>query len=341
MSGLSVSSRNELYARCAQLALAGIPRAYPFHLTLVVHEAGDLESPAQVHPVFNGCFDWHSAVHSHWLLVRVCRLLGDSDPGPRCHELLEVQFDEAALHREAEYLHAHPAFERPYGLAWVLALSHELALMGSESSARWQARLEPLVAVATANLTGWLEKLGRPMRTGTHNQTAFALCLINDWACASGRPGIASLVSERAVAFFGDDRDYPLHLEPGGEDFFSASLGAASLMARLMEPSFFAGWLDRVLPELGRTQRLLPVEPADRSDGRLTHLDGLNLSRAWMLHDIAGNLPEADPRIPALIECADAHLGPGIASLQLGGYEGAHWLGSFAGYLLGRIPRSV
>ncbi|MAJ46117.1 MAG: hypothetical protein CBC35_02310 [Planctomycetes bacterium TMED75] len=341
MSGFSVASRNELCARCANLALAGVSRSYPYHLTVVVQEAGRLESPAQVHPVFFGCFDWHSAVHSHWLLVRTCRFLGDRDPGPRCHELLEEQFDEEALQREAEYLHAHPAFERPYGLAWVLALSHELALMGTESSARWQTRLEPLVAVATANLTGWLEKLGRPMRTGTHNQTAFALGLVNDWACAMGRPGTASLVSERAVAFFGDDRDYPLHLEPGGEDFLSASLGAASLMARLMEPTFFAGWLDRVLPELGRAQTLLPVEPADRSDGRLTHLDGLNLSRAWMLHDIAGTLPANDSRIASLIECADAHQGPGIASLELGGYEGAHWLGSFAGYLLGRMPYSV
>ena len=341
MLGDQCSSSDQLHARCAELALAGISRSYPFHLTLVVHQADDLKDPTRVHPVFNGCFDWHSAVHSHWLLVRLCRVFGADGPGPRCHELLERQLAEAALQQEADYLHAHPAFERPYGLAWVLALSHELALMGTESSTRWQARLEPMVAEATANLTGWLEKLGRPMRTGTHNQTAFALCLMSDWACATGRPGIASLVSERAVTFFGDDRAYPLHLEPGGEDFLSASLGAASLMSRLMEPTFFAGWLDRVLPALGRDHQLVPVEPSDRTDGRLTHLDGLNLSRAWMVYDIAGNLPEGDPRIHSLLECAESHQGPGFASLELGGYEGGHWLGSFAAYLLGRKPSSV
>lgn len=328
-------------ARCAKLALDAVPRAYPYHLTLVLEEAGTLALPAQVHPVFHGCFDWHSAVHSHWLLVRTCRLVGESDPGPRCRSLLESQFDGQALRREAEHLRRHPLFERPYGLAWVLALSHELAMLGDNDGRSWQSRLRPLVDAATDNLTTWLAKLGTPMRTGTHNQTAFALGLIYDWACSTGRPEVAGLCAQRSIDFFGEDRDYPIHLEPGGEDFLSPSLAAASLMARLMEPVFFSGWLDRVLPDLGRDQLLRPVEPSDRTDGRLTHLDGLNLSRAWMLHDIAGNLPEADPRREPLRTIAVQHQGPGLASLELCGYEGGHWLGSFAGYLLGRLPASV
>ena len=332
--------RDQLCARCAELALSGIPRRYPFHVSQVLTQPGSLREPGTLHPVFNGCFDWHSAVHSHWLLVRACRFLGDQAPGPRCHALLEQQFEEESLAREAEHLNANPLFERPYGLAWVLALSHELALLGTESASRWQKRLHPLVEASTRNLTSWLGKLGAPMRTGTHNQTAFALCLVNDWACALGRPEISAIVTERSISFFGEDTDYPLHLEPGGEDFLSPSLAAGSLMSRLLEPTFFAGWLDRVLPGLGDDQVLVPVEPSDRTDGRLTHLDGLNLSRAWMLHDIAGNLPAGDSRIPSLAEQAHRHQAPGFAALELGGYEGGHWLGSFAAYLLGRIPAS-
>ena len=331
----------EVCAQCAELALAGVPRAYPYHLTLVLSEAEGLGLPAQVHPVFHGCFDWHSAVHSHWMLVRSCRLLGESDPGPRCRALLECQFDEESLRREAAHLRSHPLFERPYGLAWVLALSHELAMLGGDDGRSWQKRIRPLVDAASENLTSWLVKLGSPMRTGTHNQTAFALSLIHDWACATDRPEAADLCAQKAVDFFGEDRDYPIHLEPGGEDFLSPSLASASLMSRLMEPTFFSAWLDRVLPTLATNQSLHPVEPADRTDGRLTHLDGLNLSRAWMLHDIAGNLPEDDSRRASLRATADRHLAPGLASLRECGYEGGHWLGSFAGYLLGRLPASV
>ena len=341
MLGDDASTSDQRYARCAQLALEGIPRRHPYHLTLVVREEGDLAPPARVHPVFHGCFDWHSAVHSHWLLVRVLRVLGGTDLADRSQALLERQFDAEALRAEADHLCRNPAFERPYGLAWVLALSHEVALLGGVCGTDWQDRLQPLVEASVANLVTWLEKLGTPMRTGTHNQTAFALTLVYDWACATGRPQVAGVCTRHAVDFFGADRDYPLHLEPGGEDFVSASLGACALMTRLMEPTSFAGWLDRVLPGIRTGGLPEPVEPADRTDGRLTHLDGLNLSRAWMLHDVAGALPEGDPRIESIIECAHRHEVPGFASLALCGYEGGHWLGSFAGYLLGRRPASV
>lgn len=326
---------------CAQLALDSVPREFPFQVSHRFDGPIALERPSVVHPVFNGCFDWHSAVHGHWLLARCCRWFADRGPGPRCRALLDRRLTAPGLQLECSHIAAHPLFERPYGLAWVLALSHELRLLGDADALRWQSHLDPLVEQAVVNLTCWLDKLGRPMRTGTHDQTAFSLCLIHDWACAGGRPEAASLVSRCASGFFGMDARYPLHLEPGGEEFLSPSLGAASLMSRLMEPASFAAWVDQVLPGLGDGPILDPVEPGDRSDGRLTHLDGLNLSRAWMLRDIALALPDTDLRIAALLECSDRHRDPGFASLSLGGYEGGHWLGSFAAYLIGRttFPR--
>ena len=335
MTDSPVDNPDEVLETCAALALESVPREFPFQMSHRFDGARPIERPADVHPVFNGCYDWHSAVHGHWLLARCRRWFGDRGPGPRCRALLEARLRADELEVEAEHLAAHPLFERPYGLAWVLALSQELRMLGDEDADRWQANLAPLVERSVDNLGGWLHKLGRPVRSGTHDQTAFALCLLHDWACSSGRAEVASLVSQRAVDYFGDDRDYPLHLEPGGEDFLSPSLGAASLMARLLEPAFFAGWLERVLPQLGRHVPLAPVEPPDRSDGRLTHLDGLNLSRAWMLRDLARALPPADPRSIGLQEASLRHRGPGLASLTLGGYEGGHWLGTFAAYLLG------
>ncbi|MDG2292069.1 MAG: DUF2891 domain-containing protein [Phycisphaerales bacterium] len=322
--------------RFAQLALDGIDREYPYHLLHLFPEAGVVQSPRSVTPVFWGCFDWHSAVHGHWLLARSMDLLAGTEFAQQCRSALDRSLTFEGLEVEQQYVTARPGFERPYGLAWVLTLACELQLQDDEDARRWRESLRPLEHTAADHLRQWLPKLTHPNRTGTHNQTSFSMVLALDWARVMGDEHMLSLLDERGRAFFGSDHDYPLHLEPSGEDFLSASLGAAWLMSRLLDPSEFELWLDRTMPGLGRDAALGPVSPRDRSDGRLCHLDGLNLSRAWMLRDIAARLEADDVRLRPLEASAGEHQTAGLVGVSGEYYAGSHWLGTFAAYLLHR-----
>ncbi len=310
-----------------ELALAGVHREWPVQLAHRWEEGELPATPRARLPVFYGCFDWHSAVHAHWLLVRAARL---GDPlAEAAKEALRRSFAED-VDAEIRYLRARPSFERPYGLAWLLRLHAELATwaQGDAEAATWTARLTPLADVAEANLARWLPKLHAPTRAGTHANTAFALGLVLE----AGR--LRELARDRALAFFGADRALPIHLEPGGEDFLSPTLTEADLLARVLEPVRFARWLDGACPTLGREGTLTPVTPADREDGRLAHLDGLNLSRAWMARRIARALPTGDRRRPSLEAMAEAHAAVGLAAVEGAPYAGTHWLGTFATYWL-------
>ena len=325
--------------RFAELALSAIDREYPYHLSHTFLEPGEVPSPRAVTPVFYGCYDWHSAVHGHWLLARAVRLLPPSAFVDQCREALDRSLVPSSLLQERDYLAARPAFERPYGLAWVLALAMELR--EHHDNQTWQEAVQPVEAVAAANLANWLPKLSHPIRCGTHPQTAFAMALTWDWAEACGHENTTSMLRNRANTFFGDDRDYPLHLEPSGEDFFSPSLGAASMMARVLDRDEFMPWMEQCLPTLGRHVDLEPVSSRDRQDGRLAHLDGLNLSRAWMLCDIAVALGNEDSRFSKLIQSAQTHAERGLEAVSPQYYAGSHWLGTFAAYLSDRMSRAV
>lgn len=282
----------------------------------------DLRPPRELTPAFYGCYDWHSAVHGHWLLARVGRLVPDF--AARARAALNESLTRESLGKEAEYVSTRPGFERPYGLAWLLALHAETTHWNEP----WAAHLEPLVDVAVKHLSAWIPKLSHPNRTGTHNQTAFGFGLALDWARALGRSEFEGLLVEHARRLYGDDRAYALHLEPSGEDFLSPSLGAADLMCRVLPPHELAAFFERVFPE-GISLRVAHV--SDPTDGRIAHLDGLNLSRAWMLRRLADALPE---QAGVLRPIADAHAHAGLAAVGAAHYEGAHWLGTFAVYLL-------
>lgn len=328
----------DLIQSCAQLALDSIQREYPYHLTHVLEEPGAVESPRSLTPVFYGCFDWHSAVHGHWLLVRALRTLPAGPSSEACRALLHAQLTPAALQREADYVRSRPEFERPYGLAWLLQLTAELeSFSGDPDALAWREAIRPLEAAARASLAHWLPKLTHPVRCGTHPQTAFNLVLVLDWARVVDDDQMCGLIEERAHTFFGADRHYALHLEPSGEDFLSPALGAAWLMTRVLDEGRLQAWLSSTMEELGRGFRFEAVSAADRSDGRLAHLDGLNLSRAWMLHEVAVALPGDDQRREALAASAQAHLDIGLESIHGAYYAGTHWLGTFAAYALGTM----
>ena len=316
----------------ARRALTNIAREYPNHPQYLLETDADVRPPRVVHPVFFGCFDWHSAVHSHWLLLRLVSVCPDLPLRPSIEAAFDAAFVPPKIAVEAQYLARRPWFERPYGLAWASLLCADAA------GTRWAPALVPFAAVVRTNLLTWLDALRTAIRSGTHTQTAFALTLLHDAAATAGDEELLAGVRAKALACFRPDRRAPLRFEPSAEDFLSPALMTADLMRRVLSPEEFAAWLDAFLPDLpgGATDDWLPcAEVADETDGRAVHLHGLNLSRAWNLANVAAALPPDDPRGAALRAAADRHRTAGLAAtFATTHYAGDHWLPSFAGYLL-------
>ncbi len=333
--------------RLAALALACVHREYPNKITHVLDSDEDVRPPRQLTPAFYGCFDWHSAVHGHWMLARLARLYPHLEVAGRARAALARSLTAENIAGEVRYLErkGRESFERPYGMAWLLQLAAELREWEDADAQRWAAAVRPLEALIAARLKAWLPKLSHPIRTGEHSQTAFAFGLITDYARMAGDAELEALVRQRGHSFYFHDRDCPLlTFEPSGQDFLSPCLAVADLARRFLSPARFAAWLGGFLPDLpldGGADWLPVAVVTDPSDGKLAHLDGLNLSRAWMLEGIAAGLPVDDPRLPALRAAAAAHRADGLASVTGEHYEGGHWLASFATYLVtGRgLPR--
>ncbi|MFZ5441779.1 MAG: DUF2891 domain-containing protein [Myxococcota bacterium] len=325
--------------RFAKLALACVHREYPNKLAHVLNDARDVQPPHALTPAFYGCYDWHSSVHGHWLLARLARTWPDAPFAAAARRALARSLTAKNLAAELRYLEApgRVSFERPYGLAWLLQLAAELREWDSPEARAWSKALEPLEAAAARRLMAWLPKLTRPIRIGEHDQTAFAFGLALDWARRARHAELEALLVERIGTFYGNDRGCPLTWEPNGQDFLSPCLAEADLLRRVQPPEVFAKWLGDFLPQVpvsADAPWLSPAEVTDRADPKLAHLDGLNLSRAWMLEGIAAGLPAADPRRPALERAARAHREAGLAAVTGEHYEGGHWLGSFAVYLV-------
>lgn len=326
-------------ARFAELALACVHREYPNKVAHVMNGDADARPPRELTPAFYGCYDWHSSVHGHWLLVRLMRTFPDAPFAARAREAVARSLTPENLAGEVRYLEApgRVSFERPYGLAWLLQLSAELREWDDPQAQQWAAALRPLEQLAAARLREWLPKLSRPIRVGEHDQTAFAFGLVLDWARQAKDAGMEALLEERVETFYLKDRHGPLSYEPSGHDFLSPCLAEADLMRRVLPPDRFAAWLKDLLPELPRDGSAAWLEPAvvtDPGDPKLAHLDGLNLSRAWMLEGIAAGLPATDPRLGAIRAAARRHREAGLRAVTGAHYEGGHWLGSFAVYLV-------
>lgn len=325
--------------RFANLALACVHKEYPNHISHTLNSDADVAPPRKLTPAFYGCYDWHSSVHGHWLLVRLVRTFPDAPFVQSAREALRQSLTAANIAQEAEYLRGEgrASFERPYGLAWLLQLVAELREWDDPQAKEMAANLHPLEQVVLERLNNWLPKLSNPVRIGEHDQTAFALGLMLDYARGAGDQKFAQLVVSKARQFYFNDKNCPLAYEPSGEDFLSPCLGEADVMRRVLSSQEFARWLQAFLPQIsssGDGKWLQPVVSPDPSDPKLAHLDGLNLSRAWMLEGIAASLPKNDNRPPAIYASIDAHSRAGLAAVTGAHYEGGHWLGSFAVYLV-------
>ena len=323
----------------AKLALKCVAREYPNKPEHVMNDGRDVQSPKGLHPAFYGCYDWHSSVHGHWMLVRLLRMFPGLPEARDIRKAVGNNLKADNIAEEIAYLNGknRQSFERTYGWAWLLKLGEELSLSTDSEARVWSQNLQPLIDIFVSRYLTFLPKQNYPIRTGVHPNTAFGLAFAFDYAQTTGNTQLAKLITERSRTYFANDAAYPAAWEPGGEDFFSPALMEADLMRRVLKPAEFRRWFRRFLPQLvagGPKSLLTPAVVTDRSDPKLVHLDGLNLSRAWCMRSIAGALPESDRVRRVLAVAARRHTEEALTHVASGDYAGEHWLASFAVYLL-------
>ena len=333
MSSVPHSLTPELGSRFARLALSHITREYPNKLDHVLNGPGDLREPRELHPVFFGSFDWHSCVHGYWLLATVLRLFPENAESGEIRKLFDEYLTLPNVRAELDYV-GQPlrnTFERPYGWAWLLMLSAELNRHGTDDSKRWSKALKPLADEFVRRFLDFLPKATYSTRVGTHFNSAFAVTLALEYSEVTGNTPLRKLLADKANAWYRNDADCQAW-EPGGDDFLSPALMEAECMRRVSSVSDFRDWLERFLPKLTERQPRTLFEPAivsDRTDGKIAHLDGLNLSRGWCWRSLANVWLDTDPRRAIALDAADVHLVAGLAHVA-GDYMGEHWLATFA-----------
>jgi hypothetical protein len=319
---LSINQANTL----ASLPIRSIQREYPNALLHVLNGPEDIRSPRELHPAFFGCFDWHSAVHGHWMLIRLLKLFPMAEEA-LIRQMIGENLTAKNIKEETRYFESRPSFERPYGWAWLLKLCQELHGWGDAEGKQWRANVRPLEELLVRRYQEFLPNQTYPIRVGTHGNTAFGLSFALDYAVATGNSSFEAHLKRRSRDYYQADVRSGVWLEPSGNDFFSPSLIEADLMRRVLTGPEFAEWFKAFLPDASSI--LSPAKVSDRSDPQIGHLDGLNLSRAWCLRSIGRQLGD-----DCLLSAAETHAREGLAHVASGHYEGEHWLGSFAVYLL-------
>lgn len=328
----------ELADNLVKLPIKCIPQQYPNKPS---HTYNNIEEtrmePRDFHPSFYGCFDWHSSVHGHWMLVRSLRHYPNLKDKEQILSLLSSSFKKENLVTEAEYFSKFALsknFERTYGWAWLLKLDEELSLWKDPKAKEWRENLQPLVNEIAGRWEAYLHKQPYPNRTGVHSNSAFALSFFYDWAKSRGDEKLLELIHKKTQQYYGEDRQIPAHLEPNGTDFFSPSLLTASLISRQTDTATFTQWFSQYFSYKGLNNvTALPVI-TDTNDYQIVHLVGLYFSRAWCIRDILKKLPKKHPQRKALEIAQSNLLKTGLTYLEKGGYGGDHWLGSFATYAL-------
>jgi hypothetical protein len=327
----------DLASKFANLALAHVQREYPNKLDHVLNSAADLRAPSDLHPIFYGSFDWHSNVHGYWLLATLYRRVPLMSECARIAALFDQQFVEAKVATELAYLDEpnRGIFERPYGWAWMLMLGAELTRQDGEAGTRWATTMAPLARAFADRLRVFLEKSNYPIRVGTHYNTAFALALANEYADAAKDDALRTAIRDAATRWYSKDVDCQAW-EPGGDDFLSSALVEAECMRRVLPVDQWRAWMDVFLPRIATREPatlFTPASVSDRTDGKIAHLDGLNLSRAWCWRSIASSWDFSDPRRAVVQEAADAHVAASLPHVA-GDYAGEHWLATYASLAL-------
>ena len=323
----------ETARKFSRLALAHARREYPNLLYHLVNGPEDVRAPRELHPVFFGSMDWHSCVHGYWLLATLRRLFPDAAEAAETGKLFDRQLTAKNIAAEIDYFHQpmRGIFERPYGWAWLLMLVAELHRHGDADAHRWGATLSPLAAEIRGRFLEFLPKATYPTRVGTHFNSAFAIAMALDYATELKDGELRSSLVEKATTWYAGDVDCQAW-EPAGDDFLSSALMEAECMRRVLPATDFRDWLDKFLPRLASREPATLFTPAtvsDRSDGKIAHLDGLNLSRGWCWRGIASALPRSDTRRKIAEDAAATHLAAGLPHVA-GEYAGEHWLATFA-----------
>lgn len=329
----------EAASNFAQIALHCIQREYPNKPGHVLNDENELLSPQTLHPAFYGCYDWHSSVHGHWMLVRLLRLFPELPVAGEIRTALGENLSKSNIQKEVDYFHqpSRKSFERTYGWAWLLKLAQELQKFDDPWANAWSQNLQPLADEIVDRYFDFLPRQKYPIRRGVHPNTAFGLAFALDYARAVNHSEFEKFLVQRSMDYFVHDSDGAARWEPDGDDFFSPTLMEADLMRRVLVPSEYGSWLNRFLPDLsnGKPENLLnPADVSDRSDPKIVHLDGLNLSRAWCMMGIVSSLEETNPLRKILYQSAVKHADAALPHIASGNYEGEHWLASFAVYLL-------
>ena len=322
----------------SQLALKGMDQEYPNKPSNVVVDKASVRTPKEMHPAFFGCFDWHSSLHGHWMLIRILKRCPNVSNAAEIRSRLAEHLSAENIKAETDYFdeRQNKSFERMYGWAWTFRLAEELHTWDDPQGKQWRENIRPLEDKIVELTVGYLPRLSFPIRTGVHPDSGWALGQALDYARTTGNVSLEKLVVQRCRDFYLKDRNYPAAYEPSGEDFFSAGLNEADTMRRVLNKDQFSSWLDQFFPGLRDKQMgtlLTPVEVTDVTDGKLVHLAGLDLSRGWTLQGIASALDADDPRAQILNEAAAAHAAMGYKYVFSGHYEGEHWLATFAIYL--------
>mgnify|MGYP003111576750 FL=1 len=322
---LTLSEANKL----VELPLHCVETPYPYKTGAVLGSADDLKEPSVLHPVFYGCFDWHSAVHGYWSMVTLLQQYPDLEQADEVKAVLKRNLTAENVAREVDFFSKdiNDSFERTYGWAWLLKLSDELRSWEDPMAKELAANLQPLADLIVERYINFLPRLVYPVRVGEHTNTAFGLSFAYDYAVNRGHTELQQLIAQRAKDYFSEDKKCPIAWEPSGYDFLSPCLEEIGLMQRVLPKQQFLTWLDDFMPQLADPGYSLAVgKVSDRTDGKLVHLDGLNFSRAWNLYVLANQYPQYEH----LREVADKHMAHSYPNLVGDSYEGGHWLGSFA-----------
>lgn len=318
----------------AGLPLRCITQQFPYKTGVVFADSSLITVPKAYHPVFYGCFDWHSSAHGHWMLVRLIKSFPNMPLADSIRHVLKNQLTKEKIAKEVKLFEQkeNKSFERTYGWAWILLMQKELDEWNDSMAKELAQNLKPLSDFFAGQYVDFLRKLLYPIRVGEHSNLAFGLRLAWDYAITAGNDSLKKSIEVTALRFYKQDTGCPLRWEPGGTDFLSPCLEEADLMWRILPASAYESWLKKFLPDLFKP--VIPLKPGevkDRTDGRLVHLDGLNFSRAWCLYGIAEHVKTNKAKI---IEQASIHMKAALPHVATGDYMGEHWLASFAVYAL-------